>query len=201
MANEKVIKKRNATNSVLKLLIEHQAEALSIRQISKLQKINYKSAYIAVKTLEKEKIISVNAQGNNSKCMFNRNFNERVFAVEYERREELLKNANFSVMYNDLKKINQDFILLLFGSYAKGTQHKNSDIDLMLISEDEKLIERELNLLPLNIHLIPLTKKEFSIMYIRKSFSVVSEAIKKNIILIGIEDYYRLVENAQQSND
>lgn len=195
-------KKRNEAHNVLKLLIEHQDEELSIRQISKLRKINYKSAYNAVKLLEQEGIITLKVLGNNSKCSFNRKFNERVFAVEYERRQELLlKNANFKVMYKDLKKINQDFILILFGSYAKGTQHKNSDIDLMLISEDEKLVEQELNLLPLNIHLIPLTKKEFNIMYIRKSFSVVSEAIKKNIVLIGIEDYYRLVENAEQSND
>jgi hypothetical protein len=31
-----------------------------------------------------------------------------------------------------------------------------------------------------------------------KDFSVVSEAIKRNIILVGIEDYYRLMENVVQ---
>jgi hypothetical protein len=30
-----------------------------------------------------------------------------------------------------------------------------------------------------------------------KEFSVVSEAIKNNIILVGIEDYYRLMENVK----
>ena len=28
-----------------------------------------------------------------------------------------------------------------------------------------------------------------------REFTVVSEAIKRNILLVGIEDYYRLMEN------
>lgn len=34
-----------------------------------------------------------------------------------------------------------------------------------------------------------------------RELTVVSEAMKKNIILIGIEDYYRVLENAGRYTD
>ncbi len=74
---------------------------------------------------------------------------------------------------------------------------KNSDIDLMIIGEKkrETEVERVISLLPLDIHLIFFTYEEFLSMALSKEFSVVLEVIKRNVILIGIEDYYRLMEN------
>ncbi len=40
-------------------------------------------------------------------------------------------------------------------------------------------------------------KNDKNIMLKTKEQTVVSEAIKKNIILFGIEDYYRLMENVK----
>ena len=85
--------------------------------------------------------------------------------------------------------------MLLFGSYAKGTKTKHSDIDLLTISENENKISSVLSILPLKIHLTVLKPVEFISMARSKEFSVVSEALKKNIILIGIDEYYRLMQN------
>jgi hypothetical protein len=49
----------------------------------------------------------------------------------------------------------------------------------------------------LAIHLTHIKYADFQAMLRSKEFTVVSEAIKKNIILVGIEDYYRMVNNAQ----
>ena len=100
------------------------------------------------------------------------------------------------MLYNHLAKINEQFILLLFGSYAEGKQTKSSDIDLLLISNNPKPIETQVNLLPLNIHLTHITYENFESMLKSKEFTVVSEAGKNNILLFGIEDYYRLMNNA-----
>ena len=43
--------------NILKLLIENQDKKFTIRKISKLRKINYKSAYNAIQKLEKQGII------------------------------------------------------------------------------------------------------------------------------------------------
>lgn len=73
--------------------------------------------------------------------------------------------------------------------------NKNSDIDLLIITNYQKEIDEELNILPLNIHATYITIKEFLMMSKSKEFSVVNEALKKNIILVGIETYYRLLKN------
>ncbi len=187
----------NEKSAILRLLIENQGTEYSIRQISQIRKINYKSAYYNIKKLEKERIITVKKQGNISLCSFNGKFNESVYRVEHLRRDILLKNKNFRVLYNRISKINKQFILILFGSHVKGKKNRHSDIDLLLISDDPKKIQNELDLIPLNIHLTHMNYEDFMSMLKSKELTVVSEAIKKNIILLGIEDFYRLIENAR----
>ena len=100
------------------------------------------------------------------------------------------------MLYDRLVKINEQFILLLFGSYSRGMQTKKSDIDLLLISNNPKPIQTQINLMPLNIHLTNIKYEDFKSMLKSMEFTIVSEAVKHNIILIGIEDYYRLMNNA-----
>lgn len=186
---------------ILRVLIENYGEIFSIRKLSQKREINYKSAYNAVMRLKSEGLIDLQKVGNAINCSFNRHFNNFVFSVEFERRNELLKNSNFRIIFENLNKIPFTFIVLLFGSYAKKATTKHSDIDLMVISDNNQKIQQTISLFPLKIQLISLTSQEFIAMAKSKEFSVVSEAIKNNIILIGIEDYYRLLENVERSTN
>jgi len=69
---------------------------------------------------------------------------------------------------------------------------------LLLVSNKDnvKIIEEKLEILPLKIHLTSINYNSFSEMIKNREQTVVSEAIKKNIILFGVEDYYRLLKNA-----
>lgn len=191
----------NEKNEILKLLIEHRGENLSIRKISLLREINYKSAYTVVSYLKNRRLINLNRYGNTINCSFNNKFDSLVFSAEEERRKKLLKNKNFQVIYSRLNRLNFPFIAILFGSYAKQKQNKYSDIDLLIITANTGEIEQEIKLLPLNLHLTVITYAEFIQMAKSREFSVVSEALKKNIILIGIEEYYRLLKNAGRITD
>lgn len=186
----------NERLAILRLLLENSGKEFSIRQIAGMRGINYKTAYEGVKKLESEGLLDVKNHGNISLCSFNRNYNESVYLVEYQRREELLKNKNFKVLHNRLKGVPGQFILLLFGSQAKKTQSRHSDIDLLLISNNPKPIQEEVNLLPLKIHLTEITYLDFMEMLKSREKTVVSEALKNNIIMFSIEDYYRLQQNA-----
>ncbi len=188
-------------SEILRLLIEKRGENLSIRKIALSRKINYKSAYNAVNFLESRGIISLNRYGNTLNCAFNNNFDSLVFSVEDNRRKNLLKNKNLQVIHSRLTMLNFPFIALLFGSYAKQKQNKYSDIDLLIITANTDEIEQEIKLLPLDLHLTAITPQEFIQMAKSREFSVVSEALKKNIILIGIEEYYRLLKNAGRITD
>ena len=187
----------NETIEILKLLISNRGETWSIRKISQLRDINYKSAYIALKFLAKEKIVDLKKLGNNTSCTFNNNFNDLVFKAEYLRREDLFKNKDFLIIQKRLSELKFPFVALLFGSYARGTAKQSSDIDLMTIGGNEKEIQNAISLLPDNIHLTHVSYESFIRMVKSKDMSVVSEALKKNIILIGVEEYYRLLNNAR----
>jgi hypothetical protein len=179
---------------ILRILIENEDKAISIRKITLLRKINYKSAYNAIIKLEKYGLVKIERFGNLNNCSFTKKLDPLVFYVEDKRREDLIKNKNFNIIYSKLNKLKFPFICLVFGSFAKGNTTKNSDIDLLIIGENEKEIKRELSLIPLNIHSTFINYDEFNKMLKSNEFSVVSEAIKKNIILNGIENYYNFIE-------
>jgi len=180
---------------ILKFLISNKEELFTIKKISERTKINYRIAYEKIFSLEKEGLVKVTKTGNTKICKFTNKFNNKVFEAEYERREDLFKNKTFLVLYRRLFELQFPFIALLFGSCARGEITKHSDIDLLTIGRDEKEIESVISRWPEKIHLTSMTCKDFIHMMKSKEFTVVSEAIKNNIILIGIEEYYRLLEN------
>ncbi|MBS3123181.1 nucleotidyltransferase domain-containing protein [Candidatus Woesearchaeota archaeon] len=180
---------------ILKLLLSNKELRFSIKKIAESLKINYRIAYEKVLSLEKEEFIKITIVGNSKACEFTNKFNQKVFEAEYERKEDLFKNKNFLVLHNRLAELKFPFITLLFGSQAKGTADKHSDIDILTIGGDQKEIKAILSLVPEKIHLTSLAYEDFIHMAKSKEFTVVSEAIKNNIILIGIEEYYRLMKN------
>jgi len=184
---------------ILKYLIDNKEKTFSINEISKALKIDYKLIHTNINKLLKEESIKVEEFGNTRRCSFVNAFNEDIYIAENDRQRNLLRNKDFLLIYYKLREINKQFILLMFGSQVKGTATKHSDIDLLMISDEEvaKEVDRKLNLLPYKIHLTPISYEGFVRMTKSKEFTVVSEAIKKNIILIGIEDYYRLLSNAK----
>ena len=104
-------------------------------------------------------------------------------------------------MLNDFKNTlkSKCCIILIFGSYAKNTQTKNSDIDLMFIVPDgmeelfEKDVHRVARSLPLPIHPLVFSEKQFLEMTHAHESNVGQEALKNNIILYGIETYYEMI--------
>lgn len=192
---------KNKNVDVVIALIENPEDQVNISQLSKKLKMDYKNTYNIIKKLEKENLIILNRFGNAYNCILNKKINPLIFEAEYRRREELLKNKNFKVLFNKLHSIMTPFVALIFGSYAKKKATQYSDIDLMLVYnkniEKNINIERTISLLPLDIHTVTFSYDEFLKMAKSREFSVVAEAIKHNIILTGIEEYYRLIENVK----
>jgi len=189
----------NEIESILRILIENTGAKWSIRKLSMLREINYKSAYNAVVALEKQGVVSLQKLGNMTLCSFNGKFNPLVFKVEYERRNDLIKNKDFKIICSRLEEIKSPFIALLFGSWAKKTATKNSDIDILFVTDEKigKEIKHAVSLIPLKIHPTIVSYDGFIEMADSRQFSVVTEAIKNNIILNGIESYYGFLKNAR----
>lgn len=189
---------RNEKIQILKLLIEHKEKPFTIREISQRRNINYKSAYEAIGKLHKEQAIQVQKVGNTKLCTFNNKFTHTTFLAEKQRLQHLLKNTDINVIYKELTNIPEQFIALVFGSTITNTQTPQSDIDLLIISHAQERIEKALSWTPINLHLTHITPEEFISMLLTKEFSVVHEANKNNVILVGTEEYYRFIEYVQK---
>jgi len=192
---------RNKDVLVIRYLIENKREELNISNISSDLKIDYKNTYAIIKRLEFESLIKIESFGQSSRIKLVSKMHPLIFEAEYDRRKESLKDKNLAVMLSSFKKSlkSRQYILLLFGSYAKRKQTKNSDIDLMFIVPDgleeinEKEVHRIARSLPLPIHHLVFSEKQFLEMINAKEPNVGHEAIKDNIILYGIETYYEMI--------
>ena len=192
---------RNKDAIIIRYLIENKNEELNILRISKELRMDYKNVHSTVKRLEKELLVKLESFGQSSRVKLISQVHPLIFEAEYNRRKEILKDKNLAVMLNDFKNTlkSKCYMLLIFGSYAKKTQTKNSDIDLMFIVPDgkEELFEKEVHRaarsLPLPIHHLVFSEKQFLEMADAKKSNVGQEALKNNIILYGVETYYEMV--------
>jgi hypothetical protein len=188
--------KTSSCIKILKLLLSRKDEKFTIKKMADALKINYRIAYEQAMELEKAGLLKITRAGNSKICEFAGRFDEMVFEAEYLRRKELFRDKDFLVLHNRLAELKFPFIALLFGSHSKGSAGKHSDIDILAIGGDEKEIRSAISLLPDKIHLTWVDYDGFILMARSREFTVASEAIKGNVILIGIEEYYRLLANA-----
>ncbi|MBI3412851.1 MAG: nucleotidyltransferase domain-containing protein [Candidatus Aenigmarchaeota archaeon] len=115
------------------------------------------------------------------------------------------------VPYKNLEKIASKiptafYTLIVTGSYAKGTQKEDSDIDVAIIIDDaakpkkvyaELRMECELSIPP--IHLYVFKGSEFLQMLIDKKPNYGKEIAKNNLILSGGKEYYKIMQEAVEN--
>jgi predicted nucleotidyltransferase len=186
---------------VVKLLLENREKELNINLIATFLKKDYKNAHNIVTRLSKLPLIRLQPFGRSYRVKLINMVHPLIFEAEYLRKNELLNNKDVAVAYDYFKGLRSKlYVLLVFGSYAKKTQTKHSDIDLMFIVPDaeEEKMEREIQniagTLPLKIHINIFRETDFKAMKNSNEITVGSEAIEHNIILHGIEPYYEMLQ-------
>lgn len=190
-------------------LLQHLREKFSIREIARQVKIDYKLVHNSVQRLTAKKIITKQKYGKTELCEIN--LSEAIsdlILVEQRRTHQFLEiNRGIKLMVQEImEKIkNPYYTLIIFGSYAKGTQHQRSDIDLLVIvpnkefiSDAERIIHSVISINPLKIHLIITTATDFKEMVeAKESLNVGKEVVKNHIIIHGAEAYYNFIEGYQ----
>ena len=154
-------------NSVLKCFFP-EAEEMSISDIKKRSGYSYERVYSTLKKLEEKNIVKSNRK--RKIILFNADYNHLYLRLAFWNymTERLMKfSFKYPVLYKALREIDMNSlgIVLVFGSYSKGNEGKNSDIDLMIVSDSSK-VEKEINKIKikygLNISLVVVRRMEFS---------------------------------------
>jgi predicted nucleotidyltransferase len=194
----------NTSERILGFLLNNLEKQYSIREIAKAIGQDYRIVFSTVKTLAKEKILTIKRVSNINQCSASLMKEHAVlFAYVSERFSirKLPKRIGQALHDAVVSFDSPAYALLLFGSYAKGTATASSDIDLLFIvarKEQEKQIEaasrKAATLNNISIHTVVLTIEEFKSGLRQESVS--SEAYKKHFAIKGGEIFYSLIGNA-----
>ena len=189
---------------ILAFLVSNPEEQLTIRGIAKRLGKSYTLVYNNLADLEKKGIIRKQNIPPAQIVILNEFAPAELFVgIELRRKKGLLeKYLWIEVMLQDILSSSKNlfFILLVFGSYAKGTQTTKSDLDLLFVVQDKKDIKETENIMQ---GVYTKVKKGINFVDVNDFIEMIknpnklnigNEAKKYHIILYGVEAYYQLLK-------
>lgn len=154
------------TLTLLKVFFEEPGKEFYIREVARILKRNHTSVRKYLNNFVKQGFLKLNKQGIYP--TYSVDLNEKFLNLKIYYNLEKLR---ISGIIKDLEKFYEYPTIVLFGSYIRGIDDKNSDIDIFVLSEIKKEFktenyEKKLNR-KINLHLF--TKEQFNKMIREKS--------------------------------
>ncbi len=182
---------------IVNYLGKHLGQAFTMNELSKLTKIPYATFY---RTIQKMKdLVKLQAVGKSKTVVLNTK-NPAIKAYltissEEEKKEFLQKQPIISKIASEFDTSDT---VVLFGSYAKGTQREASDIDLLVINKNGKKsisFSKYEVLFRKKINPMFVTSSEFRKMLKEADENVGKQALKDHIMLNNPESFWKGVLN------
>jgi len=155
-----------------------------IRGLAKQLKTNQMMVSRKIKELEKDNVVDFRQEGKNKVYFLKKTVEAQEHAYLFEHYRLLQALRQYSLLKGIIQNIRLNpkvRLVILFGSYAKGTAHKDSDIDVYAETMGRE-IKKEIELI--NSRLSVKIGK-----YDKKSL-LIQEIEKNHIIIKGAEIYY-----------
>lgn len=175
-------------------LVDYRAK-FHVRQLAALLKMNHATAAIALKSLEKKNVLKSELEGRNKKYCLNL---DNFLTKNYIENAESARTMKYFERHFIIKKMLSELTpavfretpVILFGSYAKESYTDESDIDILIIkNNNEKEVVKSLIKFGKRhnkkIQVQEMTKKDFEEGLMEKD-TLVSEIIKNHIILNNV---------------
>lgn len=176
---------------ILKPFLGNYNREIYGRELIGKVKLSQKGIALVLEDLEKKSILKSKKQGTLRYYRLNLEYSEirDVLAIaEFMRKVEFLSQQR--KLASILKEDNR--IIGIFGSYAKGTQKEDSDIDIFIIGNNkENYYTKQGKKYDLNISAKFFPKKIW-VRLLKEKNSLCNEIINYHILLFGIEDFIGL---------
>jgi len=188
----------NNKSKIITFLGKNLSRAYTMHELSQLLKIPYATFYRTIQVMDDVLVVKAVGKAKTIKLnVDNPVIKSHLIISSDEERKEFLHNQ--PIIKKIESELNTKEIVVLFGSYAKKTQHEKSDIDLLIINKDGRksisFSKYEL-LFKKKINPIFVTKKEFELMLKDKEENVGKQALNSHIILNNPEDFWGCVFHA-----
>lgn len=179
--------KRNKELEIIDLFRGNYKARFYLREISKLSKLPLKTCQNVLTILEKNKILKSKIEGKNRYFSLNLdNIKTKFYLLQAEIHKTdifIEKYAEFKIF---LKSLKTTAPIIVFGSFAKFRADKNSDLDILVISEKE--IKLPFHLVHFKYHQIKLTEKTF-LKALKEQENLIKE-IEENHVILNNHSFY-----------
>lgn len=182
------------TLKILGLYLDDYKKSLHLREISRETEIDVKAIQLQLKKLEKINVLSSIIRGRNKDYQLNLNnvttkyylvMAETFTSIIYLKRHFLIKK----IVEEIENKVHDP--LILFGSFAKGTYTKDSDVDVFVIS-DKKINTNSIidasNMVGKKISLKSTSRQQF-LEGLRNNDPLIKEIVSNHIVLKGADQF------------
>jgi len=173
-----------------------EGKEITLKKIMERSGLSYEPVHRVVNNLTQKKLISLKKFGKTLVYSLNFEKEDVKIAFFFYAKEKLKEfSKNHGLIFSGLSKVNgenMDF-LAVFGSYAKGTQTKDSDIDVLCASSNKKEDEREIKSLKYetNLNFAPVVIPKLEFKKIKKENEIFwNDLVKFGIIFKGYELFY-----------
>ena len=139
MINTSKLKLTNLQQEILRLLFVKAGTVLNQRQISKILEVTQPAVMKALPVLEKVHLIKM--QQNQETKRWSIELNRSHHTVMQLKRVDNLKQIYESGLADFLEKEFAGAAIILFGSYSRGEDIINSDVDIAVIGRKDKQID------------------------------------------------------------
>ena len=173
-----------------------EGKEITLKEIMKRSGYSYEPVYRTVKQLVEKQLILLKKFGKTLvySLNFNKNFVKIAFFLYANEKKEEFSKKHFLITksLSDLTEDDLDF-LAIFGSYAKGNYTKNSDIDILAVTNKQKNIESEIKSLKYKLgkELVPVVIPKIEFAKIKnENEQFWKDLIKYGVIFKGYELFY-----------
>ncbi len=183
--------KRNKQLDVISLYSGNYKAKFYLRQISKITKLPLKTCQNVLIVLEKNRILKSKVEGKNKYFSLNlENIQTKSILLQAEIYKTDLFLEKYPQFKTFLKELKNNISLIIFGSFARLTANKDSDLDLLIISERGQ--ELPFHLLPYRVHEVSLSEDSF-IKSVKEQEILIKEIEEKHIILNNYSFYINIM--------
>ena len=166
---------------IVKLLSRDEAH---LRKIAKELEVNHMTINRKLQELKNANVVDCKIQGKNKIYFLKQSLEANIYRIMAEESSLIKIVKTFPKLRGVIEKIRKDErigLAIIFGSYAKGTASKNSDVDIFIESKNRQ-IKEDLKKID--------SKISIKLGTYDKENNLIKEIEKNHVIIKGAEQYY-----------
>lgn len=180
--------------NILNLFTKSFDREYYIREVEKILKISPRTSQLILDDLEKKGVLESQIRGKIRNYKLKKNIIAKKYLVLAEQHKELVFLERNSIIKEILEKITPfiEGIGIIFGSYAKGIQKKDSDLDIFIIGKYKRDKIKEVS----KIYKLDINIKNYPKNIFKKTLRediLIKEVSKDHIIFLNSEEFINMM--------